>query len=119
MFSVCSDHPHCWPSPQLYKAKLMSPGSGSRTLFFFEKPSAMRQLQRFFKSPSTICVSAEGHLLAAEEPGTVRDEWKSWRFHPPPIVLERIPVPYGASRSGQSHKPKVEAIKQALEGVER
>jgi len=37
----------------------MSTGSGSRTLFFFEKPSAMRQLQRFFKSPSTVCVSAE------------------------------------------------------------
>src|SRR5918993_494346 len=93
--------------------------SASRTLFFFEKPSAMRQLQRFFKSPSTVCVSAEGHLLAAEEPGNVRDEWKSWRLHTLPIVLERIPVTYGISRSGQSHKPKVEAIKQALQGVER
>ena len=47
----------------------MTVHSASRTLFFFEKPSAMRQLQRFFKSPSTVCVSAEGHLLAAEEPG--------------------------------------------------
>jgi DNA topoisomerase-3 len=92
---------------------------GSRTLFFFEKPSAMRQLQRFFKSPSTICVAAEGHLLAAEEPGNVRDEWKLWRFDTLPIVLERIPVTYGTSRSGQSHKPKVDMIKQALEGVER
>jgi len=91
----------------------------SRTLFFFEKPSAMRQLQRFFKSPSTVCISAEGHLLAAEEPGNVRDEWKSWRFDTLPIVLERIPVTYGTSRSGQSHKPKVEAIEQALRGVER
>jgi DNA topoisomerase-3 len=91
----------------------------SRTLFFFEKPSAMRQLQRFFKSPSTTCVSAEGHLLAAEEPGTVRDEWKSWRFDTLPIMLERIPVTYGTSRSGQSHKPKVETIRQALQGVER
>jgi len=79
----------------------------------------MRQLQRFFKSPSTICVSAEGHLLAAEEPGNIRDEWKSWRLNTLPIVLERIPVTYGTSRSGQSHKPKIEAIKQALQGVER
>ncbi|MFC5082130.1 type IA DNA topoisomerase [Microvirga arabica] len=79
----------------------------------------MRQLQRFFKSPSTVCVSAEGHLLAAEEPGNVRDEWKSWRLDTLPIVLERIPVTYGTSRSGQSHKPKIEAIKQALQGVER
>ncbi|WP_052955023.1 type IA DNA topoisomerase [Microvirga vignae] len=97
----------------------MTAPSASRTLFFFEKPSAMRQLQRFFKSPTTICVSAEGHLLVAEEPGNVRDEWKSWRFDTLPIVLERIPVTYGTNRSGQSHKPKVEAIKQALEGVER
>jgi DNA topoisomerase III len=97
----------------------MTAHSASRTLFFFEKPSAMRQLQRFFKSPTTICVSAEGHLLTAEEPGAVRDEWKSWRFDTLPIVLERIPVTYSASRSGQSHKPKVEAIKQALQGVER
>ncbi len=97
----------------------MTTHSASRTLFFFEKPSAMRQLQRFFKSPTTICVSAEGHLLAAEEPGTVRDEWKPWRFDTLPIVLERIPVTYGTSRSGQSHKPKVDAIKQALQGVER
>src|ERR671921_2505373 len=97
----------------------MTAQSASRTLFFFEKPSAMRQLQRFFKSPSTICVSAEGHLLAAEEPGNVRDEWKLWRFDALPIVLERIPVTYGTSRSGQSHKPKVEAIKQALQSVDR
>ncbi|WP_414474963.1 type IA DNA topoisomerase [Microvirga sp. M2] len=97
----------------------MTAHSASRTLFFFEKPSAMRQLQRFFKSPSTICVSAEGHLLAAEEPGNVRGEWKSWRFDTLPIMLERIPVTYGTGRSGQSHKPKVEAIKQALQGVER
>jgi DNA topoisomerase-3 len=97
----------------------MTSQSGSRTLFFFEKPSAMRQLQRFFKSPSTVCVSAEGHLLTAEEPGDVRDEWQSWRFETLPILLDRIPVTYGTSRSGQSHKPKVEAIKQALQGVER
>jgi DNA topoisomerase-3 len=97
----------------------MTVHSASRTLFFFEKPSAMRQLQRFFKSPCTVCVSAEGHLLAAEEPGNVRDEWKPWRFDTLPIVLERIPVTYGTSRSGQSHKPKVEVIKQALRGVER
>ncbi|WP_262299662.1 type IA DNA topoisomerase [Microvirga sesbaniae] len=97
----------------------MTAQSASRTLFFFEKPSAMRQLQRFFKSPTTICVSAEGHLLAAEEPGNVRDEWKSWRLDTLPIVLERIPVTYGTNRSGQSHKPKIEAIKQALQGVER
>src|ERR671910_89625 len=90
-----------------------------QTLFFFEKPSAMRQLQRLFKSPTTVCVAAEGHLLAAEEPGNVRDEWKLWRFDTLPIVLERIPVTYGTSRSGQSHKPKVEAIRQALQGVER
>jgi DNA topoisomerase-3 len=97
----------------------MSVKPATRTLFFFEKPSAMRQLQRFFKSPSTICISAEGHLLAAKEPGDVRDEWKSWRFETLPILLDRIPVTYGTSRSGQSHKPKVDAIKQALEGVER
>ncbi|MFC1456962.1 hypothetical protein ACETIH_09570, partial [Microvirga arabica] len=57
--------------------KVMAAQSASRTLFFFEKPSAMRQMQRFFKSPSTVCVSAEGQLLAAEEPGNVRDEWRS------------------------------------------
>src|SRR4029079_18846940 len=34
-------------------------------------------------------------------------------------VLERIPVTYGTSRSGQSHKPKVGAIKQALQDEER
>nr|WP_046864111.1 DNA topoisomerase [Microvirga massiliensis] len=97
----------------------MASQSGSRTLFFFEKPSAMRQLQRFFRSPSTVCVSAEGHLLTAEEPGEVREEWKAWRFDTLPILLDRIPVTYGTSRSGQSHKPKIEAIKQALQGVER
>ncbi len=42
-----------------------------RTLFFFEKPSAMRQLQRFFKAPTTVCVAAEGHLLIAKEPGDI------------------------------------------------
>jgi DNA topoisomerase-3 len=97
----------------------MSTQAASRTLFFFEKPSAMRQLQRFFKSPSTICVAAEGHLLAAEEPGQIRDEWKSWRFDTLPIVLDRIPVTYGTNRSGQSHKPKVDEIKRSLQGVER
>src|ERR671939_102022 len=97
----------------------MTTHSASRTLFFFEKPSAMRQLQRFFRSPSTICVSAEGHLLRAKEPGDVRDEWKSWRFDALPIILDRIPVTCGTNRSGQSHKPKVEDIKKALQGVER
>ncbi len=97
----------------------MTAHSTSRTLFFFEKPSAMRQVQRFFKSPTTICVSAEGHLLAAMEPGHVRDDWKSWRFDTLPIMLERIPVTSGTNRSGQSHKPKIEAIRQALQGVER
>ncbi len=93
--------------------------SGSRTLFFFEKPSAMRQLQRFFKSPSTVCVSAEGHLLSAPEPGSIRDEWKPWRFETLPIVLERIPTTVGKNRSGQSHKPKIDAIRQELRGVQR
>src|ERR671921_865283 len=97
----------------------MATQSASRTLFFFEKPSAMRQLQRFFKSPSTVCVSAAAHLLAAEEPGNVRDEWKAWGFDALPIVLERIPVTYGTNRSGQTHKPKVDTIRQALQGVER
>jgi DNA topoisomerase-3 len=100
-------------------ARAMATRSAPRTLFFFEKPSAMRQLQKFFKSPSTICVSAEGHLLAAEEPGNVREEWKPWRFDTLPIVLERIPVTYGTSRSGRSHEPKVDAIRQALQSVER
>lgn len=97
----------------------MSAQPGARTLFFFEKPSAMRQLQRFFRSPSTVCVAAEGHLLRAEEPGTIRAEWKPWRFEALPIVLETIPVGYGANRSGQSHEPKVAQIRQAMEGVER
>jgi DNA topoisomerase-3 len=93
--------------------------AAGRTLFFFEKPSAMRQLQRFFKSSNTVCFAAEGHLLAAEEPGSIRAEWKPWRFEALPIVLDTIPVGYGANRSGQSHKPKVEAIRKALGGVER
>src|SRR4051812_30175029 len=97
----------------------MSTGSGLRTLFFFEKPSAMRQLQRFFKSPTTVCVSAEGHLLAAQEPGDVRPEWKPWLFEALPIVLEHIPTTPGKNRSGQSHRPKVDGIKQALNGVSR
>src|ERR687894_2473506 len=97
----------------------MSTQTTSRTLFFFEKPSAMRQLQRFFKSPSTVCVAAEGHLLAAQEPGEIRDEWKPWRFDTLPIVLDCIPVTYGTNRSGQSHKPKIDEIKRALQGVER
>src|SRR5689334_13295510 len=90
-----------------------------RTLFFFEKPSAMRQLQRFFKSPSTICVAAEGHLLAAKEPGDIRTDWKSWRFDALPIMLDQLPVTYGSNRSGQSHKSKIDGIKQALRGVDR
>src|SRR3954453_20433247 len=97
----------------------MSTGSGSRTLFFFEKPSAMRQLQRLFKSPSTVCVSAEGHLLAAQEPGDIRPEWKPWRFEALPIVLEHIPTTPGTNRSGQSHRPKIDAIKKELRGVQR
>jgi DNA topoisomerase-3 len=44
----------------------------SRTLFFFEKPSAVRQLQRFMKSPTTICVSAEGHLLITQAAGDIQ-----------------------------------------------
>ncbi|SFM48862.1 type IA DNA topoisomerase [Methylobacterium pseudosasicola] len=97
----------------------MSPPSSGRTLFFFEKPSAMRQLQRFFHSPNTVCVAAEGHLLSAEEPGSIRPEWKPWRFDTLPIVLATIPVSYGTNRSGQSHEPKIAAIRQALSGVER
>src|SRR3954464_5457436 len=91
----------------------------SRTLFFFEKPSAMRQLQRFFKSPTTVCVSAEGHLLAAQEPGDIRPEWKSWRFDALPIVIERIPTTIGKNRSGQSHRPKIDVIKKGLGGGQR
>src|SRR3954468_19049110 len=107
------------PISQSYKAKLMSTAPGSRTLFFFEKPSAMRQLQRFFKSPTTVCVSAEGHLLAAQEPGDIRPEWKPWRFDALPIVLERIPTTIAKNRSGQSHRPKIDAIKKELTGVQR
>lgn len=90
-----------------------------RTLFFFEKPSAMRQLQRFFRSPGTVCVAAEGHLLAAEEPGRIRPDWKPWRFEALPIVLDAIPVQCGTNRSGQSHAGRIAAIAQALRGVER
>ena len=97
----------------------MSPSSSGRTLFFFEKPSAMRQLQRFFRSPNTVCVAAEGHLLSAKEPGSIRPEWKPWRFEALPIKLATIPVSCGTNRSGQSHEPKIAAIRQALSGVER
>ena len=97
----------------------MPPPSSGRTLFFFEKPSAMRQLQRFFKSPTTTCVAAEGHLLSAEEPGDLRPEWKPWRFDELPIVLDAIPVRAGKNRSGQSHKPKLDAIRQALRDADR
>ncbi|AWB23902.1 DNA topoisomerase [Methylobacterium currus] len=90
-----------------------------KTLFFFEKPSAMRQVQRFFRSPSTVCVAAEGHLLEAAEPGEIRPDWKPWRFDALPIALERLPVAPGHGRSGQSHAPKLAAIRQALAGVER
>ena len=79
----------------------------------------MRQLQRFFKSPTTVCVSAEGHLLVAQEPGDIRPEWKPWRFDALPIVLERIPTTIGKNRSGQSHRPKIDAIKKELRGVQR
>ncbi len=99
--------------------RTMSTSTRERTLFFFEKPSAMRQLQRFFKSPDTVCVAAEGHLLSAEEPGTVRAEWKPWRFETLPIVLDAIPVRAGRNRSGQSHGPKLDAIRQALRGADR
>ena len=64
----------------------------SRTLFFFEKPSTMRQVQRFFKSPNTVCVAAEGHLLVAKEPGEVRGEWRPWRFDALPIVIDPVPL---------------------------
>ncbi|MEH3146616.1 MAG: DNA topoisomerase [Methylobacterium frigidaeris] len=102
-------------------SRRISPGraASGKTLFFFEKPSAMRQLQRFFRSPSTVCVAAEGHLLTAQEPGEVRPEWKPWHFDALPIALERIPVACGQGRSGQSHAPKIAAIRQALHGVER
>src|SRR3990170_5750245 len=97
MFPIRSRRlPEHWLRPRTrfenVSSNVMTVQSASRTLFFFEKPSAMRQLQRFFKSPNTVCVSAEGHLLAAEEPGNVRDDWKSWRFDTLPIMLERIPV---------------------------
>ncbi|MPR05680.1 type IA DNA topoisomerase [Microvirga tunisiensis] len=97
----------------------MTAAASSRTVFFFEKPSAMRKLQQMFRSPTTVCVSAEGHLLATKEPGDIKDEWKTWAFDTLPIVLDRIPVTYGSNRSGQSHKPKVDGIKQALNGVSR
>ncbi|KQT78615.1 DNA topoisomerase [Methylobacterium sp. Leaf465] len=88
-------------------------------MFFFEKPSAMRQLQRYFRSPGTVCVAAEGHLLAAEEPGRIRPDWKVWQFEALPIVLDTLPVICGTNRSGQSHAGKLAAIGQALRGVER
>jgi DNA topoisomerase-3 len=97
----------------------MSEQLTTRTLFFFEKPSAMRQRQRFFKSPTTSCVTAEGHLLTTQEPGDIQEEWRLWRFEALPILLERTPVTYTSSRSGQSHKSKVDEIKRALAGVER
>ncbi|MET0428249.1 MAG: DNA topoisomerase [Microvirga sp.] len=97
----------------------MSPAPPGRTLFFFEKPSAMRQLQRYFRSPGTVCVAAEGHLLAAEEPGRIRPDWKVWQFEALPIVLDTLPVICGTNRSGQSHAGKLAAIGQALRGVER
>ncbi|GAB6843702.1 DNA topoisomerase [Methylorubrum rhodinum] len=97
---------------------MSSPGTG-RTLFFFEKPSAMRQMQRFFRSPNTVCVAAEGHLLTAQEPGSIRPDWKPWRFDALPIVLDTIPVTCGQNRSGASHAPKLAQIRQALTGVER
>ncbi|MBK3395584.1 MULTISPECIES: DNA topoisomerase [Methylobacterium] len=106
-------------------AQATSPGSSSgtnprgKTLFFFEKPSAMRQVQRFFRSPSTVCVAAEGHLLEVAEPGEIRPDWKPWRFDALPIAMERLPVAPGHGRSGQSHAPKLAAIRQALSGVER
>ncbi|WP_156655660.1 type IA DNA topoisomerase [Methylobacterium platani] len=106
-------------------AQATSPGSSSRpdsrgkTLFFFEKPSAMRQVQRFFRSASTVCVAAEGHLLEVAEPGEIRPDWKPWRFDALPIAMERLPVAPGHGRSGQSHAPKIAAIRQALSGVER
>lgn len=100
-------------------APLMSPAPPGRTLFFFEKPSAMRQLQRYFRSPGTVCVAAEGHLLAAEEPGRIRPDWKAWQFETLPIVLDTLPVICGTGRSGQSHAGKLAAIGQALRGVER
>lgn len=97
---------------------MSTPGAG-RTLFLFEKPSAMRQLQRFFTSPHTVCVAAEGHLLSAREPGDIKPDWKPWRFEALPIVLDAIPVRAGRNRSGQSHGPKLAAIRTALGGVER
>ncbi len=71
------------------------------------------------RSPGTVCVAAEGHLLAAEEPGRIRPDWKPWRFEALPIVLDAIPVQCGTNRSGQSHAGKIAAIGQALKGVER
>ena len=98
----------------------MPTGSGSRTLFFFEKPSAKRQLQRFFRSPSTVCVAAEGHLLTAEEPGE----------HPAPSgspgTSTRCPSCSTPSRSATartaqaSHtEPKVAAIRRLSTASER
>ena len=64
-------------------------------------------------------MAAEGHLLSAREPGDVRSKWKPWRFEALPIVLNAIPVQAGEIRSGQSHEPKIEAIRQALRGADR
>ena len=45
----------------------------------------MRQLQRFLRSLNTVCVAAEGHFLSADEPVSIRPEWKPWRFDGLPI----------------------------------
>ncbi|MGY2046930.1 type IA DNA topoisomerase [Methylobacterium sp. JK268] len=97
----------------------MVSASAGRTLFFFEKPSAMRQLQRFFRAPTTVCVAAEGHLLAAREPAEIRPDWKAWRFEDLPIAVDEIPVACGENRSGASHAGRIDAIRRALSGVDR
>ncbi|MFE1601283.1 type IA DNA topoisomerase [Methylobacterium sp. ID0610] len=97
----------------------MARASSDRTLFFFEKPSAMRQLQRFFKAPTTVCVAAEGHLLAAQEPAAIRPAWKTWRFDDLPIAVDEIPVTCARNRSGASHEARIAAIRGALQGVDR
>jgi hypothetical protein len=75
----------------------------------------MRQLQRFFKSPSTICVSAEGYLFAAREPGDVQEEWKPWRFEALPIPLERIPITYGTDDASTVIGSVVEVLRDVAE----
>ncbi|WP_236728726.1 type IA DNA topoisomerase [Methylobacterium sp. WSM2598] len=97
----------------------MARGQAGRTLFFFEKPSAMRELQRFFRAPTTVCIAAEGHLLAAQEPAEIRPAWKAWRFEDLPIAVDEIPLCCGQSRSGASHAARIAAIRRALDGVER